>query len=253
MEVAHHGRSWPEWRWRDMRKSATRYAEPILATLTPPDVEASARRAARQAVSGYTVRKNCLVPTVHLILLGGLYDGKCTTPARITEPVNRTVTPRRRKNAELRTREHLTSSEVESLMKAAKGNRYGHRDATMILIGYRPAGSRTVHPALTRSPASSLGPYASYSVRPGLPSCSCRRVGRRSPPPGLPDAERAAEVAGIEIKVHPHMLRHACGFALANRGHDTRSLQAYLGHKNIQHTVRYTEMAPDRFKGFWRD
>ena len=64
--------------------------------------------------------------------------------------------------------------------------------------------------------------------------------------------ERAADAAGLEIKVHPHMLRHACGFALANKGHDTRSLQAYLGHKNIQHTVRYTELAPDRFKNFWR-
>jgi integrase len=50
----------------------------------------------------------------------------------------------------------------------------------------------------------------------------------------------------------PHMLRHACGFALANKGHDTRALQAYLGHRNIQHTVRYTELAPDRFKDFWR-
>ena len=46
------------------------------------------------------------------------------------------------------------------------------------------------------------------------------------------------------------MLRHACGFALANAGHDTRALQAYLGHRNIQHTVRYTELAPDRFKRF---
>jgi len=44
----------------------------------------------------------------------------------------------------------------------------------------------------------------------------------------------------------------ACGFKLANDGHDTRSLQAYLGHKNIQHTVRYTELAPTRFKDFWR-
>ena len=52
---------------------------------------------------------------------------------------------------------------------------------------------------------------------------------------------------------YPHMLRHACGFKLANDGHDTRALQHYLGHKNIQHTVRYTEMAPDRFKDFWRD
>jgi len=51
---------------------------------------------------------------------------------------------------------------------------------------------------------------------------------------------------------NPHMLRHACGFALANAGHDTRALQAWLGHRNIQHTVRYTELAPDRFKDFWR-
>ena len=62
-----------------------------------------------------------------------------------------------------------------------------------------------------------------------------------------------AESAGLTIKVHPHMLRHACGFKLANDGHDTRALQAYLGHKNIQHTVRYTELAPSRFKDFWRD
>ena len=65
--------------------------------------------------------------------------------------------------------------------------------------------------------------------------------------------ERAARAADLMLKVHPHMLRHACGFALANAGHDTRSLQAYLGHKNIQHTVRYTELAPDRFKAFWKD
>ena len=48
------------------------------------------------------------------------------------------------------------------------------------------------------------------------------------------------------------MLRHACGYKLANDGHDTRALQAYLGHKNIQHTVRYTELTPTRFKDFWR-
>jgi site-specific recombinase XerD len=65
--------------------------------------------------------------------------------------------------------------------------------------------------------------------------------------------ERAAVAAGLGLKAHPHMLRHACGYALANAGHDTRALQAYLGHRNIQHTVRYTELAPDRFKGFWTD
>jgi type 1 fimbriae regulatory protein FimB/type 1 fimbriae regulatory protein FimE len=65
--------------------------------------------------------------------------------------------------------------------------------------------------------------------------------------------ERAAATAGLEIKAHAHMLRPACGYAQANAGHDTRALQAYLGHKSIQHTVRYTELAPDRFKGFFRD
>ena len=65
--------------------------------------------------------------------------------------------------------------------------------------------------------------------------------------------QRLGEAAKMPFPIHPHMLRHACGFKLANDGHDTRALQHYLGHKNIQHTVRYTEMAPDRFKNFWRD
>jgi site-specific recombinase XerD len=64
--------------------------------------------------------------------------------------------------------------------------------------------------------------------------------------------QRVGEAAKMPFPIHPHMLRHACGFKLANDGHDTRALQHYLGHKNIQHTVRYTEMAPDRFKDFWR-
>ena len=64
--------------------------------------------------------------------------------------------------------------------------------------------------------------------------------------------KRAGEAAKLGFKSHPHMLRHACGFALANKGHDTRSLQDYPGHKNIQRTVRYTELSPDRFKDFWR-
>ena len=58
--------------------------------------------------------------------------------------------------------------------------------------------------------------------------------------------------AKMQFPIHPHMLRHGCGYALANAGHDTRALQAWLGHKNIQHTVRYTELSPHRFKDFWR-
>jgi type 1 fimbriae regulatory protein FimE len=64
---------------------------------------------------------------------------------------------------------------------------------------------------------------------------------------------RAGREAGIAFQVHPHMLRHATGYKLANDGQDTRAIQQYLGHRNIQNTTRYTELAPDRFKDFWRD
>jgi site-specific recombinase XerD len=65
--------------------------------------------------------------------------------------------------------------------------------------------------------------------------------------------ERAAKVAGFDMKIYPHMLRHSCGYKLANDGVDTRTIQGYLGHKSIQHTVRYTELAPTRFKSLFRD
>ena len=64
---------------------------------------------------------------------------------------------------------------------------------------------------------------------------------------------RAGQLAGFQFTVNPHMLRHACGYKLANDGIDTRTLQAYLGHTNIQNTVRYTSLAADRFNGLWRD
>ena len=64
---------------------------------------------------------------------------------------------------------------------------------------------------------------------------------------------RSGTRASIAFPVHPHMLRHATGFYLANEGHDTRAIQHYLGHKQISHTVRYTELRSDRFKGFWTD
>ena len=81
---------------------------------------------------------------------------------------------------------------------------------------------------------------------------SWRRVERAATPEAF-ELAVIGVAAELPLPIHPHMLRHACGFKLANDGHDTRALQHYLGHKNIQHTVRYTEMAPDRFKDFWRD
>jgi type 1 fimbriae regulatory protein FimB/type 1 fimbriae regulatory protein FimE len=86
-------------------------------------------------------------------------------------------------------------------------------------------------------------PYVFVSERAGpMTSANVRKM-----------VARAGRVAGLPFPVHPHMLRHACGYKLANDGHDTRAIQPYLGHRNIVHTVRYTELAADRFKGFWQD
>ena len=200
---------------------------------------------------------------------------KLVTPAT----VKRTVTPRRTKNSELRSREYLTEHEVEALMAAARQNRQGHRDATMILLAFRHGlraseavdlrwdqvdfNSAVLHVRRTKQGTPSVHPLSGPELR------ALRRLQRESDGSspfvfvserGAPFTtagfarmlERVGLAAGLGLKVHPHMLRHACGFALANAGHDTRSLQAYLGHRNIQHTVRYTELAPDRFKHFWK-
>jgi type 1 fimbriae regulatory protein FimE len=79
------------------------------------------------------------------------------------------------------------------------------------------------------------------------------RGGPATPAGFLKTIARTGEAAKIPFPTHPHMLRHSTGYKLANDGHDTRALQHYMGHKNIMHTVRYTEMAPDRFKNFWKD
>jgi site-specific recombinase XerD len=191
----------------------------------------------------------------------------------------RTVMPKRAKNSDLRTREYLVEGEIEALTAAARRNRYGHRDATMILIAFRHGlraselvGLRweqvdfnraLLHVRRVKGSTPSVHPLSGVELR------ALRRLQRESAAsPFLFVSERRAPfttagfarmmqragiTAGLGLKVHPHMLRHACGFALANAGHDTRSLQAYLGHSNIQHTVRYTELAPDRFKEFWKD
>jgi integrase len=227
---------------------------------------------------GTTVRKRTVVRTERLDD-GGLFvaNGHLKLVAPAIE--KRTVTPKRAKNSELRTREYLTEHEVEALMAAARQNRRGHRNATMILIAFRH-GLRAselvdlrwdqvdfqravLHVRRAKQGTPSVHPLTGLEMR------ALRRLQRESGAStfvlvserGAPFTtagfarmmERAATVANLKMKVHPHMLRHACGFALANAGHDTRALQAYLGHRNIQHTVRYTELAPDRFKHFWKD
>lgn len=188
--------------------------------------------------------------------------------------------PKRRRNADTRPREYLTENEVDRLMKAARSvGRHGLRDATLILLAYRHGlrvselialkwtqfdlkqghlavvraknGTDSTHPlrgpeirALRRLKREyGPSPYVFVTERRGpLTASTVRKM-----------IARAGERAGIGFSVHPHMLRHGCGFKLANDGHDTRAIQHYLGHKQIQHTVRYTELATGRFESFWKD
>jgi integrase len=188
--------------------------------------------------------------------------------------------PRRLANRQRRTREHLTPQEVDKLIKAAgRVGRYGHRDATLILIAFRH-GLRVSELVALRWDQIDLeqGLLHVSRLKNGVPSThpirgpeirALRRLRREygiSPyvftterRAAMTDSSvrkiiaRAGDQAQLGFPVHPHMLRHACGFKLANDGHDTRAIQHYLGHRNIQHTVRYTELSPDRFKRFWRD
>ena len=91
-------------------------------------------------------------------------------------------------------------------------------------------------------------------VHTARPAIRRRRVACPATTAGfLKTIARIGKAPRLPFPIHPHMLRHSTGYKLANDGHDTRALQHYMGHKNIMHTVRYTDMAPDRFKNFWKD
>ena len=186
--------------------------------------------------------------------------------------------PRRPKNIDVRTREYLTQDEVNALMDAA-GNvgRHRLRDRTLILLAYRHGlrasevinlkwdqinlktgrihvnrlknGNPATHPmegdeirALRRVQSNYPDDQFVFTTERGGPLC-------RSAVSKL--VERAGRKANLKFPTHPHMLRHACGFYLANKGVDTRTIQDYLGHKSIQHTVKYTQLSPQKFRGLW--
>jgi len=188
--------------------------------------------------------------------------------------------PERVTNAEMRTREYLTPAEIEKLVKAAKDGRWGHRDATLVLVAYRH-GLRAREASELEWSQVEFGRSAALHVRRvknGKPSVHPIRgdelrmltaLRKEFPDSGYvfttecgtpftTDAiNRLVKIigqrAGLALPVHFHMLRHSCGYKLANDGIDTRAIQDWLGHVSITHTTRYTALSPVRFKDFWRD
>lgn len=192
----------------------------------------------------------------------------------------RTAPPPKISNKDKRSREHLFPTEVTAMISAAKKvGRHPSRDSTLILMAYRHGlrvselvalrweqidfTAGTIYINRLKNGVSSTHPLRGVELRAlrklqrDYPDSNYLFVSERVTVMAAATArgiiQRAGKMAELSLTVHPHMLRHACGFYLASRGHDTRAIQAYLGHCNIQHTVRYTELSPKRFQEFWMD
>lgn len=188
--------------------------------------------------------------------------------------------PKRQKNSDLRLREYLFQDEIEQLRKAVrKNNRHSHRDDTLLLLMFRH-GLRVSEVIALRWEQIDLkkgllfvkriknGIDATHPLR-GPEIRAIRKLLNASPespyvfttqrlaPLAVRTVHHIVHQAGVDAKltfpIHPHMLRHSTGYYLANKGHDTRAIQSYLGHANINNTVIYTQLSPQRFNNFWND
>jgi type 1 fimbriae regulatory protein FimB len=179
-------------------------------------------------------------------------------------------------------RKHLVSAEVEKLMEAAKSSRNAARDRCFLLLLFRhglrvseacglklsqvDTESRVLHVTRLKAGLSTTHPLRGDELRlikawraeraQMKPETDAFFISERRCPLSRKTAwvmiRNYGRLADLAVDAHPHMLRHACGFALADQGADTRLIQDYLGHRNIQHTVRYTATNPARFERLWR-
>jgi site-specific recombinase XerD len=180
---------------------------------------------------------------------------------------------------EQRGRDYLTRVEVVSLLRAAKNSRHGTRDSAMILLAYRHGlraselvGLRLsdldLHAGTIYCRRAKGGRQSVHPMKADEIDAVKRVLGRRKWPQSdfVFQSDRvetitrsafwrivseAGKNAGLPIKTYAHQLRHACGYYLSNKGCELRLIQDYLGHKNINNTVRYTRLNPARFAGLW--
>lgn len=182
----------------------------------------------------------------------------------------------------IKDRKHLVSAEVDKLIEAAKGSRNAARDRCLLLLMFRhglrvseacslqlsqvDTESRILHVSRMKKGLSTTHPLRADEVKAIKAWLSIRakmkpemddfflsnRRGPLSRKTAWLAIRKYGELAGLPLPAHPHMLRHACGFALADQGADTRLIQDYLGHRNIQHTVIYTAANPARFEKLWK-
>jgi type 1 fimbriae regulatory protein FimB len=192
------------------------------------------------------------------------------------------IHPKNPRKRHERSREHLTPEEVTGLLKASKETRHPERDYCLALLmvrhGLRASEAcqlklsdihltqKNLYVERQKNGISTTHPLFNgevKTIRDWLAK-RARMINGHSDPGTLFISERrtpfsrsmvwhiikdCAEVAGLaDLCVHPHMLRHATGYDMANRGMETRGIQQYLGHTNIQHTVKYTTLSPNRFK-----
>jgi len=211
--------------------------------------------------------------------MGQIIDLRSSRRLAPTAESNKIRRGGRRPNKEMRAREHLTPSEVEQLLNAAAKGRHGQRDRTLLLLMYRhglrvseavnlrwdqfdlKAGllhvGRLKHGVPSTHPVRGPELRALGRLKRDFPKSPYVFISQRGGPMTSNNAReivfRAGKAAGFSFRVHPHQLRHACGFKLANEGVDTRALGHYLGHRNLNNTAIYAELVPDRFKNFWQD
>lgn len=194
-------------------------------------------------------------------------------PLKTTSPVRKTS------NKDVRVREYLTESEVDQLIAVLrKKSRNPNRDALIVMMMFRHGlrvgeavslkwdqvdfKESTLHVNRLKGSKGSVHPIPGPELR------LLRKIEREKNSRYIFLSERKSPLTtqavyrmlrnvekdlNWDFPIHPHILRHSCGYYLANQGQDTRSIQMYMGHTSINNTVLYTQLTGDQFKNFWKD